>query len=90
MNDKYGVGTQNHNLGLNAVKNPKHYQLLEGIESIEVIASSLTREQWRGFCLGNILKYRIRAGKKDALNQDIAKANEYELLYKKHQHLNRK
>ena len=49
------------------VKNPKHYQLIEGIESIDIIARSMTVEQFRGFCLGNILKYRIRAGKKDTL-----------------------
>ncbi len=70
-----------------AVKNPKHYQTIEGYESIEVIACSLTAEQWKGFCLGNILKYRIRAGKKDLLQQDIDKANNYEVLHEKYQHL---
>lgn len=63
------------------VKNPKHYQIIKGIESIDIIARSMTVEQFRGFCLGNILKYRIRAGKKDALEQDIAKANEYEKIF---------
>lgn len=66
------------------VKNPKHYQLIEGVESIEVIARSMTKEQWKGFCLGNMLKYRIRAGKKDALQQDIDKANFYGELYEMH------
>ncbi|MGL6013908.1 MAG: DUF3310 domain-containing protein, partial [Shewanella oncorhynchi] len=23
----------------------------------------MTEEEWRGFCLGNVLKYRLRAGK---------------------------
>jgi Protein of unknwon function (DUF3310). len=63
------------------VKNPKHYQIIKGIESIDIIARSMTVEQFQGFCLGNILKYRIRAGKKDALEQDIAKANEYEKIF---------
>ena len=69
------------------VKNPKHYQLLEGVESIEIIAKSMTTEQWHGFCLGNILKYRIRAGKKDKLEQDIAKADFYSELFEKHKSL---
>lgn len=69
------------------IKNPKHYQILDGVESIEIIACSLTLEGWKGFCLGNILKYRIRAGKKDKLEQDIGKAEFYEELYEKHKHL---
>ena len=66
------------------VKNPSHYQLIEGVESIEVIARSMTQEQFKGYCLGNTLKYRLRAGKKDALQQDIDKANFYGELYEMH------
>jgi hypothetical protein len=66
------------------VKKPNHYQLMEGVESIEIIARSMTKGQWKGFCLGNMLKYRIRAGKKDALQQDIDKANFYGELYEMH------
>lgn len=66
------------------VKRPSHYQLIEGVESIEIIARSMTQKQWKGFCLGNMLKYRIRAGKKDALQQDIDKANFYGELYEMH------
>jgi hypothetical protein len=66
------------------VRKPSHYQLIDGIESIEIIARSMTAEQWKGFCLGNMLKYRIRAGKKDALQQDIDKANYYGELYELH------
>jgi hypothetical protein len=69
------------------IKNPKHYQIINGIESIDIIARSMTVEQFRGFCFGNILKYRIRAGKKDALEQDIAKANEYEQIFETKQRL---
>ena len=63
------------------VKSPKHYQVIEGIESIDIIASSMTCEQFKGFCLGNIIKYRMRAGNKDELNQDIDKANFYVDLF---------
>ena len=79
---EFGVVADNGNP--DQVKNPKHYQLIEGVESIEIIARSMTKEQWKGFCLGNMLKYRIRAGKKDALQQDIEKANFYGELYEMH------
>ena len=69
------------------VENPPHYQLFDSIESIEIIAHAMTVEQYRGFCLGNILKYRIRAGKKDDPLQDIAKADQFEILFKKYCHL---
>ena len=69
------------------VTNPKHYQLFDGIESIEIIARAMTVEQFLGFCLGCALKYRIRAGKKDDALQDIAKANQFEILFKKYRHL---
>ena len=69
------------------VKNPKHYQLFGGIESIEIIARSMTAEQFRGFCLGCALKYRIRAGKKDDALQDIAKADQFEIIFKTYRHL---
>ena len=69
------------------VKNPKHYQIIDGIESIDIIARSMTVEQFLGFCLGCALKYRIRAGKKDALEQDIAKANQFEIIFKTKRHL---
>ena len=73
-----------------AIKSPKHYQILDGCESITIIASAMTVEQWNGFCLGNIIKYRLRAGNKDALKQDIGKADFYKELYEKHKHLCRK
>lgn len=69
------------------VRNPKHYQIIDGVESITLIAAGLTIDEWRGFCLGNIIKYRLRAGKKDALEQDIGKAEYYEELFEKFKHL---
>lgn len=69
---------------IDAIKSPKHYQILDGCESIEIIARAMTVEQWNGFCLGNIIKYRLRAGNKDALEQDIGKADFYKELYDLH------
>lgn len=70
-----------------AVNSPKHYQFFPDLEAIEVIARSMTQEQFYGYCLGNRLKYRLRAGKKDKLEQDIAKSDKYLELYGKHKGL---
>lgn len=71
----------------NAVTSPAHYQFFPDLEAIEVIASSLTAAEFRGYCLGNRLKYRLRAGNKDKLEQDIKKSDYYVELYEKHKHL---
>lgn len=67
-----------------AVNSPKHYQFFPDLEAIEVIARSMTQEQFYGYCLGNRLKYRLRAGNKDKLEQDIAKSDKYSELYEQH------
>ena len=72
------------------VQKPKHYQFFPGVGAIELIASSLTEEEFRGYCLGNRLKYRLRAGSKDALEQDIAKSDKYTELFEEHKHRCRK
>ena len=70
-----------------AVNKPSHYQFFEGVEVIEIIASSMTHEQFKGYCLGNRIKYRLRAGNKDKLEQEIAKSDKYVELYDEHKHL---
>lgn len=67
-----------------AVNSPQHYQFFPDLEAIEVIARSMTQEQFYGYCLGNRLKYRLRAGNKDKLEQDIAKSDKYLELYEQH------
>jgi hypothetical protein len=66
------------------VRNPKHYAFFPDKEAIELIRSSLTDEQWYGYCLGNKLKYRLRIGSKDDIQQDLDKSNFYEELYNKY------
>ena len=41
------------------VNNPAHYKSGE-IECIDAIKATLTEEEWRGFCKGNIIKYTWR------------------------------
>lgn len=74
-------------ISTDAVNSPQHYQFFPDLEAIEVIARSMTREQFYGYCLGNRLKYRLRAGNKDKLEQDIAKSDKYLELYEKHKGL---
>ncbi len=55
------------------VNSPSHYQG-NGMEVIDVIkAFGMHRE----FCLGNAIKYILRAGKKDDELQDLKKARVY-------------
>jgi protein-arginine kinase activator protein McsA len=63
------------------IKSPKHYSFFD-TEVIDIIRSSMTTEQFIGYCKGNAIKYRLRAGKKDDTLQDILKAEEYELYYR--------
>lgn len=70
-----------------AVRKPSHYQVFDGLESIEVIARSMTVSEFRGFCMGNVLKYRLRAGKKSELatmEKDLNKAAFYQELFDLH------
>lgn len=59
------------------VNNPKHYDTFPGQQSIDIIQAAMTPEEFAGFLKGNFLKYRLRAGEKDALQQDIDKSNWY-------------
>ena len=69
------------------VNSPQHYQVFPDKEAIEIIASSMTTEQFYGYCLGNFLKYRLRIGAKDEVQQELGKSNKYKELYEKHKHL---
>ena len=62
----------------NDISNPKHYKL-DGldIESIDIVKAVLGEEGFINFCLGNILKYAIRAKKKGQFDSDIAKIKTY-------------
>ena len=59
--------------------NPSHYKDKYPFEVIELIQQMLTYEQFLGYCLGNELKYRLRAGSKDPdkIVEDIKKAEWY-------------
>ena len=58
------------------VNSPAHYQN-GGIETIEIIRAMLTPDEFRGYCKGNVIKYRERAQFKGSAEQDYAKAKWY-------------
>lgn len=65
------------------VNSPAHYKVFQ-TEAIDLIEDALTREQFVGYLLGNMLKYRFRAGFKDRdkLDEDLQKSNWYLDRYK--------
>lgn len=48
-----------------------------GIETIDIIKAKLTPEQWRGYCLGNAIKYSCRLNYKGTPERDAEKAANY-------------
>lgn len=60
------------------VNSPAHYKAFP-IEVVDIIRETLTTEQFIGYCLGNEIKYRMRAGIKDKekIIEDIMKAEKY-------------
>lgn len=61
------------------VKNPKHYQLWDNFDTWEPYVGLLTKEEFIGFCKGNILKYQLRLGRKPGqpVQRDIDKIKVY-------------
>lgn len=54
------------------VNRPAHYAG-NGLETIEALKGTMSDEEFRGFLKGNIMKYITRAGKKDAVSQELNK-----------------
>lgn len=59
------------------IKQPSHYKLNGlDIESIDVIKAVLGKDGFKSFCIGNCLKYLIRAEKKNG-KEDYRKCKVY-------------
>ena len=56
---------------------PEYYKSKLGVDCIDVIGDVLGIEGFRGFCLGNAIKYIYRAGKKNNELEDLSKATWY-------------
>jgi len=48
-----------------------------GIEVLNIIEAKLTPEQFKGYLLGNLIKYSCRANWKGQFERDIEKINHY-------------
>lgn len=59
------------------VNHPSHYQGRKGIDVIEFLYQQSTFEEFKGFMKGNMIKYPVRAGRKDNELADIKKARDY-------------
>ncbi len=62
---------------IDMVNKPPHYQL-EGlnIEALDVIRAVLNKVEYKGYLIGNCLKYGMRANKKNG-DEDLRKLNYY-------------
>lgn len=64
------------------VHHPSHYEILPGIEAIDIIGSVLNANTmdsftpYAAYCLGNVIKYILRAGQKNGV-EDYEKAKVY-------------
>lgn len=54
--------------------NQKHYKAKTPIEFMQTL---MTKEQFMGFCIGNTIKYLMRADYKGQHDSDINKAKQY-------------
>ena len=63
----------------NKVKNKdvNHYDIFPGTEAIDIMKKVLTKEEYRGYLKGNILKYQLRLGKKDDVTKELVKIKDY-------------
>lgn len=58
-----------------AVNAPKHYTY-GGIETIDYLKAKLSKDQFEGFLIGNVIKYTIRFKHKNG-KEDLQKAHWY-------------
>ena len=63
-----------------SVRNPSHYDIIDTTVN-DIIKKLFTHEEYMGWLKGNVLKYRLRAGKKGNQEEDILKADEYQRFY---------
>ena len=62
-----------------AVKHPKHYQGIKGLEVFTVMENFIPKyeDSFDGYIAGNVLKYILRAPSKVQMIEDLKKAKEH-------------
>ena len=66
---------------------PKHYDFFPDVETITMMASLSTIEEFKAYCFLTKFKYRARIGEKDAMEQELGKSNKYLELFLEYKHL---
>ncbi len=66
------------------IDHPQRYGGDTEYECIKVLENWFTEEQFKGFCIGNSIKYLCRLGKKDDELQELKKAAWYINRYIEH------
>ena len=76
---KIVIDDKSLNNGEKTLKNLKavHYNLWLDTDSIDIIKAKLTEEEYIGALKYNILKYQLRLGKKDCIESDMEKIEDY-------------
>jgi len=59
------------------IEENKHHLIWGDTQSIELIEDFLSKEEYKGFLKGNILKYQLRLGKKDDVSKELKKIQDY-------------
>ena len=59
-----------------------HYQMCDGVEAIERMEQMYTKQELMIWAKCNVMKYRLRIGKKDDVIQEAKKIDTYEAYYK--------
>ena len=59
-----------------SAKTSTHYQV-GSKQPIEIMQEIMTPEEFQGFCRGNVIKYSLRLGHKDAAVKEAAKIEQY-------------
>lgn len=59
-----------------SAKTSTHYQVGTK-QPIEIMQEIMTPEEFQGFCRGNVIKYSLRLGHKDAPVKEVAKIEQY-------------
>ena len=65
------------NKKFDTVNSPPHYTLKDGVECIDYIKQVLTKEEFKGYCHGNVIKYQHRHQYKGNPVEDMEKAKWY-------------
>jgi len=73
---KYGLGVHDIKKQTGTTDEAKHYQI-GTVQPIEVMQNTMTKEQFIGYCLGNVIKYSQRINHKGQFRSDAGKCKQY-------------